>query len=999
MKKFAFLTMALILVLMGTSCGNAGNDSGGGGGKTKPLPEGLLVGSVNRPTIQVTSLMEIGPAAAPAGTVVVEGAKVKVEGTNLVGESDANGHFEIHGVPPGLQKLEAKADLDQDGNYEWSLIVEGVNMPQNQGLHLGWIKLEKTGQIEGTVTLGGATTGNLGITVFIPGSSNVAITDNAGNYELAWVPAGVHSVAAMKDNYCAQVIDGVTVIKGETTAGVNLNLITCSATGTIAGQAFLSGATSHNGILVQVVGAAFSDTTSPSGGWTVSGIPVGVYPVRFVKTGYNPVTVNNALVIAGAGAYILADVYLAPASASDHDGDGIPDSQDPDDDNDEVPDLTDAFPFDPTEWVDSDGDGTGDNADPDDDDDGFSDIIEIGAGTDPLVPTSHPTSQCNDGVNNDSDGLVDMADPGCSSPADPSELGAGACDDGLDNDGDGFNDWPADNGCWNATDASETTMWFVDINATGSGTGRSWADAFTVIQNAVSTAGAGDQIWVAAGLYTRPVAGNGPVITMKNGVEIYGGFAGNESNLAQRLDPSIYTTALDGEAASYHVVIGASNARLDGFMITGGKANVNGPTTADASGGGLNNYGINGLTVSECIFLDNHAPGTNCSYIGVGGAIYNESSSITISHCNFIANSSWHQGGAINNYLSTVTISNSEFVSNFTTGTWLNCPGGGGRGGAIGSQSSFVTIKNSSFTDHSAEGGTISEGSTPGIPSLTTIDSCIISGSRPGPTQGGHAVHVEYGASAKVVNSIIYNNNGAGVLVLNLCSLEVTNSTIVGNVKTETGAYKGIGIIIGASSVNISNSVIFGNHSRGASSGDEIAIYEDFFGPTTLNVQNSDVKGGQANIWIDPTCGNCTLNWLSGNLDSDPIFANAPEQWDVTTNVGTINTIEVTDASIYLLGDVIEIDNDGVARFVVSASGTTVSFAPILSSGSQANMILSNWGPGANSVVEDFHLLSTSPCKDSGTATGAPASDFEGNPRPSPAGGAFDMGAYEYQAP
>lgn len=45
---------------------------------------------------------------------------------------------------------------------------------------------------------------------------------------------------------------------------------------------------------------------------------------------------------------------------------------------------------------DSDGDGVPDSIDPDDDNDGWSDDDEIGAGTDPLDPNSHPTaSNCN----------------------------------------------------------------------------------------------------------------------------------------------------------------------------------------------------------------------------------------------------------------------------------------------------------------------------------------------------------------------------------------------------------------------------------------------------------------------------------------------------------------------------------------------------------------------------------------------------------------------------
>ncbi|MGQ0735977.1 MAG: hypothetical protein ACT4QD_20275, partial [Acidobacteriota bacterium] len=58
---------------------------------------------------------------------------------------------------------------------------------------------------------------------------------------------------------------------------------------------------------------------------------------------------------------------------SNADGDAQADCVDPDDDNDGVPDTTDAFPLDPSESVDSDGDGVGNNADIDDDNDGVPD--------------------------------------------------------------------------------------------------------------------------------------------------------------------------------------------------------------------------------------------------------------------------------------------------------------------------------------------------------------------------------------------------------------------------------------------------------------------------------------------------------------------------------------------------------------------------------------------------------------------------------------------------
>jgi hypothetical protein len=55
---------------------------------------------------------------------------------------------------------------------------------------------------------------------------------------------------------------------------------------------------------------------------------------------------------------------------------------------------------------------------------------------------------CDDGFDDDGDGLTDLADPGCADGNDLSERDPLLpCDDGVDNDGDGTQDFPADIGC------------------------------------------------------------------------------------------------------------------------------------------------------------------------------------------------------------------------------------------------------------------------------------------------------------------------------------------------------------------------------------------------------------------------------------------------------------------------------------------------------------------------------------------------------------------------
>ena len=74
-----------------------------------------------------------------------------------------------------------------------------------------------------------------------------------------------------------------------------------------------------------------------------------------------------------------------------------------------------------------------------------------------LVPVA-PSAACDDGQDNDGDGLIDYPnDPGCDSASDNDEYNAplAACADGQDNDGDGLIDYPSDPGCDSASDNDE----------------------------------------------------------------------------------------------------------------------------------------------------------------------------------------------------------------------------------------------------------------------------------------------------------------------------------------------------------------------------------------------------------------------------------------------------------------------------------------------------------------------------------------------------------------
>ena len=84
--------------------------------------------------------------------------------------------------------------------------------------------------------------------------------------------------------------------------------------------------------------------------------------------------------------------------------------------------------------------------------------------------------------------------------------------------------------------AMAQNIYFVDASkADNQGAGTSWTTAKKDLQTAINSASSGDAVWVKAGTYlpahdpfgsTAPANNRDKTFTLKNGVKVYGGFAG-----------------------------------------------------------------------------------------------------------------------------------------------------------------------------------------------------------------------------------------------------------------------------------------------------------------------------------------------------------------------------------------------------------------------------------------------------------------------------------------
>ena len=205
------------------------------------------------------------------------------------------------------------------------------------------------------------------------------------------------------------------------------------------------------------------------------------------------------------------------------------------------------------------------------------------------------------------------------------------------------------------------------VTPTGAGlqNATSWANAApgTSLQAIINTAVPGDQVLVSCGTYfTTNTANRAIAFAMRNGVSIYGGFAGTESALSQRSLSCGPCSILSGEIGSvavtdnsFHVIsnpVGINNtAIIDGFIIQGANDN-RAPTITDGLGGGIyNNGGFSGNncnpTIRNCVIRNNFAQ--------FGAGIFNSghsggNASPNISNCIIANNTAYLGGGGIDNF-------------------------------------------------------------------------------------------------------------------------------------------------------------------------------------------------------------------------------------------------------------------------------------------------------------------------------------------------------------
>lgn len=495
----------------------------------------------------------------------------------------------------------------------------------------------------------------------------------------------------------------------------------------------------------------------------------------------------------------------------------------------------------------------------------------------------------------------------------------------------------------------------VDAAAPG-GDGTSWKTAFADLQYALAAALPGDEIWVAAGVYTPSESDAEASFVLADGVALYGGFAAVETERAER-DWSVNETILSGDigrddvvspwpggwlinsANVGHVVVASGTSRdtvLDGFTVADGHTGPPGTPAGDPLMFGSGVFIIGGSpTIRNCRFTHNLAA------FAMGGGVYCLDGSPRIEACTFVENYT-HGGGGGAIFVtgdSRPEITGCLIQRNIVVATSVSNLSGDGAGIALYGDHP-VTISACTFSDNIARpffpvGDEIGYGGALWVwnGGLTVRDCAFINN-----TANYGAGLMAWGPTL-VVNCLFQNNravvhpndpypelggDGAGVMAYSFAatSLDLVNCTVAYN-----RGKKYVGAVgFSNAAVNIFNCIVRDNTGTHEETMGTWKEQVNGFGEiASSNITHIFEPHGPGEDPIDPEN-------LPGVIDADALFVEPSPDGDLRLAAGS-PCIDAADNTLVPPGTTHDLD--GHPRFMddPDTDDTGVGKAPIVDMG------------------------------------------------------------------
>jgi len=429
---------------------------------------------------------------------------------------------------------------------------------------------------------------------------------------------------------------------------------------------------------------------------------------------------------------------------------------------------------------------------------------------------------------------------------------------------------------------------YVAPTSAGTGDGSSWANATNDVQAAIDfieTSGSG-QVWVKAGTYTLNTT-----LNLKENVEVYGGFFGDEALLSERDYTNNISILKGNNTGSVIVECNNSGGKIDGFTFMQGIGNngieissFSNPISVEIANCTFNNFTDNNScipisgysneispTIQDCYFSNNEgANGPAISISTYSTGVFNGN----IINNQFINNSTSNNGGAVSLYShgeANGKISNNEFKFNKSTneGAALYLIAYSGN---VNTEVSHNTFAHNVAVE---EGGAIIIHAREGVMNAFINANTMYNNS----AKRGAAIHnvTRTATSTPVIsNNVIFNNTataGCGGIFIRdwsdyTCTIDakLINNTIVNNYPG------GVQLYLhgpGTHNTTISNCILWNNES--GEIGDQIST-----AGVTPDYANCIIKRGERDMFFDANNDRIMDEnpYPENSLSCDPAFIN-----------------------------------------------------------------------------------------------------------------------------
>lgn len=269
-------------------------------------------------------------AAVPgsSASAPVAGARIALLNSNLNATSDDRGQFILGPLPEGTYRLFFSSKA---GTTTRQRIVTGVQVKPGATNSVGDVSLQENALLNGRALIQGLTSGNVGITVFSPGTDYVTTTADNGGWLLANLPEGSIRATAWRPGFAPATTTDITLQGGVVTSAVDLILEPEAASappGSITGRVVVIGHDDHAGVTVKAVSTQSREvrataTTTATGEFVLPNLSSDLYLVTLDLDGYPSARVPNLAVAGGVQLELVDPIIMALA------GDGNAPSTEP----------------------------------------------------------------------------------------------------------------------------------------------------------------------------------------------------------------------------------------------------------------------------------------------------------------------------------------------------------------------------------------------------------------------------------------------------------------------------------------------------------------------------------------------------------------------------------------------------------------------------------------------------------------------------------------------